>query len=358
MTDAVDIAEPDAEPVSGDPAPAPNPRRWARMTLGVGTVFCLGVVIAWPMSFVSAIFTGMLLNGARPLPQKAALAALLIAILSMAANWFAAQFLMTYPSVFAIAITLVLYQLYLYGARGGHPVILVLVMIGLVLQPVLLQMSRDLAAIVGLWLILNLLIAIVASYLVFDLIRPDEDAAPKQKAEIVLDEDRQALRMTLIVAPFALIFFSVAASNTVTLIFVAMLTPQLSAVSQNAGKASKGLIVANLIGGAGALLANELIVMAPSLPFMCALMICLIGGYAWAMQSSLSWAPVAQTAMNASIVLLGSAMAPIDTEVAGKLSDRILQIVGAVAYILLAFTIVDHYLPNRPRRQERGGGPS
>ncbi|MEM7670180.1 MAG: hypothetical protein AAF317_13750 [Pseudomonadota bacterium] len=110
------------------------------MTLGVGSVFCLGVLFAWPLSFLAAIFTGMMLNEARPIPRKAAIAALLIALLSMFANWYAAQFLLTYPSVFAIAMTLVLYQLYFYGARGGHPVILVLVMIGLLLQPLVSSM--------------------------------------------------------------------------------------------------------------------------------------------------------------------------------------------------------------------------
>ncbi|MEM7237920.1 MAG: hypothetical protein AAF501_08870, partial [Pseudomonadota bacterium] len=105
-----------------------------------------------------------------------------------------------------------------------------------------------------------------------------------------------------------------------------------------------------LIGGASALIVNELIVMVPDFLFMCAVMFALIGGYVRVMQSTLSWAPVAQTAMNSSIILLGSAMAPLDTEVAGKLSDRLLQIGGAVTYLLIAFTVVDHYLPNRLRK--------
>lgn len=345
----------DADPDVVEAAPAPRPerreadRRAARMALGVSAVFLLGMYLAWPMSFLGAIFTGLLLQAPQPVPGRAAGAVLSIAVFAMAANWIGAQYLLHYPALFAIALVLAMFALFRYGARGGSPIIVILVTIAVLMQPIVLRTSPDLALIVATWLPVNLAIGLFASWAVFDLIPPGAEAGKAKPPAAEVDPERSAVRMTLIAAPFALVFFSLDWGAALTLVFVAILTQQLSAVTEAAARATKGILLANLAGGLVAMLAYELIVMAPTYPFMALLAAGLIAIHARLITSDAPWAPLAGTALNAMLVLLGGAMAPLDTSVEAQLSDRLIQIGAAVAYILVAFNIVDHFLPNRPR---------
>ncbi|MEM7178334.1 MAG: hypothetical protein AAF503_11570 [Pseudomonadota bacterium] len=359
------MAEIDAAEI--DPGPAARPsdeaaethRKAMRIWLAVSGVFVLGMTLAWPMAAIGAIFAGLLVQGRRPLPMKQGIGAILIAIIAMVANWYVSQFLLTYPTLFAIGVSVAMYALFRSAARGAPPAIVILITLALLLQPVLIRMSSDLAALAATWLPANLAIGVFASWVVFTLIPPRLDAPAKVKPGIVLDADRQASRMTLVAVPFALVFFSLNWGAVITLIFVALLTQQLCASTEAAGKASKGLLLANVAGGVVAMLAFEFLVMAPFYPFMVVLCLTLIGVFSAAMTSGAAWAPLAGTAMNAMLVLLGGAMAPLDDSVASSLGDRLVQIAMAVAYILIAFNIVDTYLPKRPlSHSETGDDPA
>ncbi len=339
-----------------DPGPAAHPpeaeaetqRKARRIWVAVSGVFVLGMTLAWPMAAIGAIFAGLLVQGPRLLPMKQGIAVILVAVIAMVVNWYVSQFLLKYPGLFAIGISVAMYVLFRSAARGAPPAIVILISLALLLQPVLIRTSSDLAALAATWLPANLAIGVFASWVVFSLIPPRLDAPAKQKPGIMLDADRQASRMTLVAVPFALVFFSLNWGAVITLIFVALLTQQLSASTEAAGKASKGLLLANLAGGVVAMLAFEFLVMVPFYPFMVALCLTLIGVSAMAMTSGAAWAPLAGTAMNAMLVLLGGAMAPLDDSVASSLSDRLIQIGMAVGYILIAFNIVDTYLPKIP----------
>jgi hypothetical protein len=185
-------------------------------------------------------------------------------------------------------------------------------------------------------------LAILASYVFFTLIPPEDGPPPAKPAKPEVSESEaswRAARMTLVTAPYAILFFSFGWSAVLSLIFIAMLALALSGAASAA--MGRTLLVANVAGGIVAIMAYELLVIAPNFLFMTALVLTIMLAGARILASGGPYAPYAGSALNAMMVLLGGAMVPLGGEVDAAFLDRMLGIGFAVLYIAAAYRLVE-----------------
>lgn len=331
---------------------APNiDRRIVRLGLGVSFAFIAGVGLAWPISFIGAIFTNLLLQAAGPVPLRGIGIMLARASLAMVVVWYSAQFFLAYPVFFLVALTAAIFAVFRYAALGGQMLLVVLLMIAILLIPSLLTTSPELAGVAAFWLVANIAIAIFVSRLFFFLIPPDTGSQPaKAKKPPASQEEAttRALRMTMVTAPYAIAHFFFGWESVLTLIFIALLATVLSGAASAA--IGRMLLIANVAGGFVAILAYDILVIAPNFLFLIFFTLAIILYVARTMMSGGPYAPYSGTALNAMLVLLGGAMVPFGGEVDDNFAGRLMDIGLAVLYIAIAFNLLE---PSRKSSQTK-----
>ncbi len=312
-----------------------------RLGFGVATMVTLGAGLAWPLWTIGAIFSNLLLQAPGPMPPKAARGVLAFSAISMALVWYVAQVLLAYPFFFFVALVVSIFGIFRFAAKGGQLLIVVLLMIAVLLIPTLLLTSPKLALIAASWLFANIAIAIFASWFFFTLAPPKGTPPPKPKKAPVSDAEanKHALKMTMITAPYAVLHFAMGWTNVLPLIFIALLSTALSGAKGSA--MGKGLLIANVLGGLLAIAASEVLVMAPFYPLLAALSVLIFMIGAKTLVSGGKLAPLAGSAMNGFIVLLGGVIAPFGDSAEIALIDRLASIGFAVFYVAIAYAVVD-----------------
>jgi len=354
-TDTADISDATAEP-QPQPAGPSVERRGLRLGFGVAAMFTMGAGISWPLWTIGAVFTNLLLQAPGPLPPKAARGILALSAVSMAVVWYAAQVLLAYPVFFLVAVVLAIFGTFRYAAKGGELLIVVLLMIAVLLIPTLLLTSPKLAVVAATWLFYNIGFAILASWVVFTLAPPDGPPPAKEEKAPVSDAEatRHALRMTAITAPYAVLHFAMGWTNVLPLIFIALLSTMLSGAKS--GQMGKGLLLANVLGGALAICAYEVLVMAPFYPLLAALAVVLLMLGAKTLVSGGKLAPLAGSAMNGFMVLSGGVLAPFGDGSDLGFLDRLLSIAFAVGYVAVAYAVVEGLHAEREAKSARTTG--
>ncbi|MEO1016933.1 MAG: DUF2955 domain-containing protein [Pseudomonadota bacterium] len=321
-----------------------------RFGLGVASVLMVSQLADWPLGYMAALLTAMMLQQPQPTKLRGAIASISIAaaLLAAAALW-AATFI-HYPELFLTTLAIMLYAVFHYAARGGRTAIVLFALIGLLVMPAVVRIRPELASMLVGWLTFNLTVAFAASALWFAIL-PPSGATTRPKTKKVPEPDEvawKAAAMLLVVFPLTAWFNIAEGQNTLTLIFTAILVQQLSNAA--IGKIGRALIIANAAGGAIALLAYEVLVMAPSFPVFAALAtgILLLAG-----RLIFSGRPISKLAAPATsgfLVLLGGATAPFGNDVDAAFFERISQIGQAVIYVLVAITVLTVLWRSPPER--------
>ena len=330
-----------------------------RTGLGTGLVLVAAILLGWPLGFIAAVFVGLLAGAPAPLPVAAALRLVGETILWMVGMWILFSVLRPYPVVSLIAVLLLVVWVFHMAVRGAGPLDVILRLLAVLLISFTVGLSQDLAGIVALWLPINIALALLVTQVMF-VLWPSHKvvaaAAPKPPA---FDPDRRLLRMSLVTLPFLVVFYLLNSGAALTLIFVAILCAFLVGASAQSSAFARKMMASNLIGGCVVVLVYELLVMVTFTPFMALLlMVCCLSLALWK-HSGVSTAPLAGSALTAFVILIGGALAPFGEEADTKMITRLIYVGGAFLYIVTAYVLVDHWLPERVRpvtsRRKRGG---
>ena len=200
------------------------------------------------------------------------------------------------------------------------------------------------------WIPGNLLIAGFVSALSFTLIPappPDAGAKPKEKPAPDFDPVRRLVRMSMVTVPFALAFFLFGWSALLVLFFVALLSQQLAAMPAAGKTVAKGMLIANMLGAAIAMLFYEINVIAPSVvtAILLVTVLCLALGTLGKSEHPL--APAAGSAISTVLVVYGGSIAPFSDETDVKSIVRVVQIGLSALIVIVSYIVVDEFLPER-----------
>lgn len=230
-------------------------QRALRLAFGAALCTAASYGLALPLPFISPVLAVLLLASLPgPLPLKGALALALVAALTTSIGLLLVPLLRYYPVSGVLLIGLGLFLVFRFGLRGGNPLIMMFLVIGMTMISAAGFAEFDLAmAVIGA-LVKGLLLAVAVLGLSHALFpeRRDSPAAPKPPALPANEIPRVALRATLIVLPTFLLALSDPASYLPIILKAVSLGQQTSTTQTH--HASRELLGSTLLAGVLAVL--------------------------------------------------------------------------------------------------------
>ncbi|MCS3838905.1 hypothetical protein HNR03_003513 [Pseudomonas sp. JAI111] len=234
-----------------------TPREQRALRLATGTALCLAASfgLALPIPFLAPVLCLILLASVnRPLPLKAAVVLALVAMLTTSVGLLLIPILRYYPVTGVLVIGVSLFLVFRFGLRGGNPLIVTFLVIGLTMISSAGVAEFDLAAMVIGALVKGLLLAVLVVAISHGLF-PDPPNAPSPLPAAPLPDEevsRVALRATLIVLP-AFLMALIDPAGYLPIILKAVSLGQQSSTT-NARNAGRELIGSTLCAGLLAIL--------------------------------------------------------------------------------------------------------
>jgi hypothetical protein len=254
--------------------------------------------------------------------------------------------LIVYPFVFVPFLGLVLFRLFFAKSGGAPPLLITWLLIAVLIIPLIVLQSPDLARWLTAGIFTGASMTILVVWLSYGLF-PDppgifpEGAQGKTAAAPPPTEQRlrDAALSTAVVMPIVLLFYSLEFLNSILImVFVAILSMQ-PGFAKNF-KAGAALILGNVIGGAAAIVFYNLLVVVPEFFFL--IVLTFLAGLLFGARvfSGKPTAPLYGMAFSTVVLVIGSVTSG-DGEAGAKVYSRIIQIMIAVAYVVVAFGIVE-----------------
>lgn len=311
----------------------------------LGSCFILGVtsLLNYDLAYLTSVLSlGYIAPGAKPLTFKQGGGFLLVLTIITGLTVLFTELFLDYSMVFMPLLLLSL--MWLYYTDKIPMMVKVFALVSLVIIPFVSIDSGAIGSYVAARLVINAIMAIILSQLVF-LVFPLCDAdipfekkkkeAPKQSED---ERFKYAIKIIVILLPILLIFYMFKLSSSVlVLTFVAILTISPALANPKVGFV---MIVANILGGLFGIVAYKLLVMVPNFTFM--LMITLSIGLFFGSRlfSDSKYASIFGSGFSTFLLILGSVTSS-DDEAGAKVWARVIQISMAVIYVVLTFAILN-----------------
>ena len=255
------------------------------------------------------------------------------------------------PIILLLLIGVMFINLFYTDAIGGQ--LKTWIIIALLLLPMMNLLYPELAKDVAQSLVIGAALSIVMVWLVFGLFPSDKKpvtesqtvaAAPQQPSKE--SRMRNAIISTMVILPLFAIFYSYKlAGSALMLIFVGILSMDTDAAKNF--KIGQALIIGNLFGGLIAILLFNLLTVVPNLTFL--LLIILSTGLIMGNQffKGKKTSALYNMAFSTILLIIGSTTSSEGQEASEKVVLRVLQMAGAVTYVVLAFKVIADWSPNK-----------
>lgn len=334
--------------------------RGIRLAVGVAGNFALAILIGWPLSTICTVFVVLFLQAPGPMPAVAIRALFRHAVVFLIFSFFISSALSPYPVAFLMALALAVATSFYWSTKGAGMLSVVLALMAALMLPTMVLTSQKLALTLVIWIPLNLVFAWLWTVAMFYLYPPTARgvAAAAKPEPPHYDPNRLVLRMSLVTIPFAIYFYLVGSGAIVTLLFVAILSQQLSAATAAGPVVAKNMMKANIIGGLVSIVCYELTVIAPLM--LTAWLAFAVAAFllAYWFVSERPDASMAGSALTTTVILFGGSIAPFGKDADVKMIDRLVQIGNALIFVLIAYIVVDAFFPLDPekklKRQRKG----
>lgn len=317
-----------------------------RYAFGAAIILTSAMALNYTLSYLTPVLAiGFLAPGVKAPTLKSSLLFLLIIFISSLSGSIFSRLFLDYPLVFIPLLLLIIFHIY-YTNRFQQMKIWFI--ISLLVIPMVSMQSAQLGKTVAVNLFLNAVLAMVLVGLVY-FIFPEsnhETAASKKPAPIPLTESQRFIaagKQILVVAPLLIAFFIFNWTGAIlVLIFVSILSMNPAAANKKLGLA---LIAANLGGGLAAIAAFNLLTVVPNLVFLA--LITLLTGllFGTGLFSQKPAATLFGTGFSTFLLILGNVTSFIG-EAGEMVWSRILQLGIVVIYIVVAFFVVNHFIPS------------
>ena len=335
---------------------SPTEIRILRLAVGTTIAMALAQSIAWPLAFITPVFTAMFLAAPTPCPTRPAVILLVTAILATGiVGWCLTSFLLPYPLAYVVGLTLIYLLVFYWAFSGANPFLIVMALVGVTAIPVLGQLTPALALGFSVGFSISGVAAIALVLLAHGLV-PDPFAAPpppKAGPKKPKPSEEQRLQMafvsTVVVAPAALFFlFFQLAAELVTLIFIVTMSfqPKVKAGLE----ASKKNLVGATVGGLIATVWYELLVIVPSFTFFLLITFGVMLILGQKIYSGRPSAAAFGASLSTVLIIVGGAVGSEDAEASAKFYLRVLQIFLAGLYVVGVFSLLEDAIERRRTR--------
>jgi len=248
-------------------------RRILRLALGTAIALWFSQAFEWPLSYISAILTMVILG--LPLPvfnlRKGLVFVLAMLIPMMAAMWLLP---IVHSARWAgiLLIALAMFHSFYYTAKGGSAILGMFLTTGLTLTVTVGSVSPEIMLLLVRSLAFSTVFSLTSVWLVFALIpdppQPAPTTPPSQPGSpgVELTEARRkAFRALLVVFPLALVFLFMSASPQYTVVMIKAASMGQQASTDKSREMGSTLLLSTVWGGFGAIVAWYLMRIWPSL---------------------------------------------------------------------------------------------
>ncbi len=330
----------------------PNDISILRYVAGSTIAMALALAFSWHLSYLLPVLSlGYFAPGVKSPTFKQGVSFVGTIIISTFITLLFTKIFIEYLWVFIPVLALALLHVFYTNKLAVNNKLFVI--ISLLLIPMLGLISIQLAFIVAQSLIVVAMLTMFLVWTVHAIIpnvdSPENKPNPKSSVKLPTQSERfsKALNTLIVVFPVVLLFlFFQWASELLILIFIAILSMQPSFTF----KAGFLLILGNLVGGIFAILFYETLVIVPKFSFM--ILIILLAGLYFAAQlySGKKTAPLYGMAFSTLLLIIGQATTGT-SDAGDKVWIRVLQIMVAVIYVVLAFATLHFFQERRSNRK-------
>ena len=317
-----------------------------RYALGAAIIMTAAMALNYTLAYLTPVLAmGFLAPGIKAPTLKSSVGFLMVILVSSFTGFIFSRFFLDYPLVFIPLLILIIFHIY-YSARLQQ--MKVWLIISLLVIPMVSMQSAQMGQLVAVNLFLNALLAMVLVGLVY-FIFPENISGTiiaKKPAPIALSAQQRfvaAGKQILVVAPLLICFFVFNWKDMIlVLIFVAILSMNPAAANKKLGLA---IIAANLGGGLAAIVAFNLLTVVPNLFFMA--LITLLTGllFGAGLFTGKPAAALFGTGFSTFLLILGN-VTSFFGEAGEMVWSRIFQLGIVVVYIVVAFYVVNHFIPS------------
>jgi len=309
---------------------------------------------AWPLSFITPVFTAKLLTTPRTLPAKAQIGFLVLLFTGLSVGTEILLPLLQYPGVYLIFTALVLFLLFYAKAGGTNPLLVVFMLMGIIVVPLIGTVNPGLARGVADGLFFSAAVSMAAIHISSALFPDppgldvtDKPQAPPKAPLPQWERIALAMRSVTVLFPLVVMFQLFSMVNAaVALIFAMMLTLEPTYGAHL--KAGSGLILANLSGGLVAVVIYQLLVWVPSFPFF--LLLVTLSGLMIGNQivAGTKIGKLLSAGITAVFIVLGPALTG-DSAAGATLAIRLALIAVGVVYVVFAFGLLERLTRGKRR---------
>jgi uncharacterized membrane protein YccC len=331
--------------------------RILRMSVGVALALAFSQAVNWPAAFIAPVLASVILSLPLPVPSSAAGVRFVVVLgAAVSSGLLLLPVLHNQPAAGVCIVILAMFSCFLYGARGGSPVLAMFLLVGVTVVPVIGSETIDGALVVTAGIGVGAGVAVIFVWIAFALF-PDPPTIASPTAPPAAPPDpvaaaRNALRSTLIVAPVFL--WLLATSQTAA---YAVVLIKVASMGQQAGldqtrTAGRNLLLSTLVGGSAAIVIWNVLQIWPALVMYT--LLCLLAGLVIGRRifAGVGLSPTGPMWSYGFLTLL-IVIAPAVQDGAGgsaagaRFTDRLLMFLLTTLYAVAAVTVFDHLWPRK-----------
>jgi hypothetical protein len=329
--------------------------RILRYALGSTIAMTVALGVGWQLSFLAPVLSLGFLASPAPRPSlKQGVGFLATIAVACLAGLMLGRYLISLPLVYVPFTGFLLLRLFYMKASGRSPLLTMWLLIALLVIPLITMTSPAIANWVAAGILISATATVGVVWLTHGLL-PDpahqhsaNAAAVAAAPAVLLPAERfhTAAVSTLVVLPLLVLFYSLQLQSALLiLIFVALLSSQPGFASNF--KAGAALVVGNAMGGAAAIVVYELLVIVPEFGFL--IVVTLLAGLIFGTRvfSDKPTAKLYGMAFSTLLLVIGSTTTSASAEAGAKVYTRVVQIVIAVVYVVMAFGVADRFVRRR-----------
>ena len=336
------------------PDPPAEIRPVVRYAVGSTLLMALAMGIGWDMAFITPVLSlGFFAPGTSMPKFKEGVGFIGIIAVTTFTGYIFTRFFLDYIFLVILLLALALLSIFYTNRMGSKPKVFML--ISLLLLPMIGMQSMAAAYVFMQTFTMGAAITILLVWVIYGLFPDKPKAEATQEGTVPTgavpsagERFRYALETLIIVFPVVLAFFFFQWSGgLIILIFITILSMQPS-FNYKAGMA---MIMGNLLGGVFAILAYELLVMAPQYLFFILMVMATALFFSSRLFSSNPKAPLFGMGFSTFLLIMGQSISGTD-DAGGEVWMRVIMIMIAVIYVITAFGIMEAYKSRKKRKPQ------
>ena len=334
--------------------------RILRLATGVALALAFSQAVSWPASFLAPVLVSLILSLPLPVPSLAGgIRFVAVLVGSLAFGLLLLPVLHYQPAAGVCLSILAMYCCFLYGARGGSPVLAMFLLLGFTIIPVIGSETIDGALAVTGGIGVGAIVAMLFVWIAFALFPdppPAANPAPRTTpAKAAIDpvaSARNAMRSLLIVAPVFLWLLATSQTAAYAMVLIKVASMGQQAELDQTRAAGRNLLLSTVVGGGAAIVMWNVLQIWPGLLIYGSL--CLLAGLVIGRRifSGAGMAPNGSMWSYGFLTMLVIiAPAVLDnaggSAAGGAFTDRLMMFLLATLYAVAAVTVFDHLWPRR-----------